>query len=354
MGYRGMYKAVPVLMAMGVAGVVSFMAYKSWRLVRDRNVRGPFLQLKRDGRPTFAGIVFAILSVAVVAIGLQGVAINAAIRRGEDLYSRITVQSNVVFSRNYAPTPQNKALAEEAIACYRFAGPIARSGISFSSTFEQNIRLAWLSSVAGDRTAGEAALMRALVAAEPGTGSLPGLIQFFQLRSAPREEAEATLNALLKRWPESDIVRSQLVGIYMNSKRSQLVAPLYAERLKEEPGDIAAVNSAAIYQLRLEQPAEALAIVQEGLKHRPKSALLHERLAQTMLVSGRDQAKAAEELRFAAEKEPTFERWNILSQLYHALGREADAETAASRARALSKPGQQAPDSGGDIPSATK
>lgn len=374
LGYRGMYKAVPLLMAMGVAAVVSFLAYKTWRLALDRNVRGPFVQLKRDGRLRPAGYLFALLSVVLVAGGLQGLVINVAVARGEDLYSRITTSSAAAFSADYKPSPEDKALADRAVRLFTLAGPVSRGGIAFASTFEQDVRLAWLSSVAGDCGTAEAALMRALTAHEPSQGTFQGLIQFYRLRNAPVPEAEKTFLELLERWPQSDIVRGQLAGLYLarvasaqsEADRNALIAratDLYVDRIRHAPRDTVAVNSAANLQLRLGKPQEALDLVRSGLKHVPKSPLLRERLAQAMLAAGQDGAAAAEELRFAAERQPTVERWGMLSQLYRSLGRGADADAAEAKARALSgaaatRSGRAdvdaQPSSGEQTPSATK
>lgn len=359
LGYRGMYKILPLLMAMGIVSVVVFMAFKTWRLLRDRNVRGPFVQLKRDGRVRPAGYAFALLSVALVAVGVQGLVINYALFRGEDLYSRITTASATVFSRDYQPTPEDKAVAEQGVKLFALAGPFTRGGVGFASTFDQDLRLAWLSSVAGDRVAGEAALKRALTVREPGPGTLPGLIQLYQLRSAPIDEVERELTELLARWPESDITRAQLAGLYLkryaDTQDAQYIAratALYDEHVKAEPRDVIAINSSALLRLRLGKPEEALVVLREGLKSVPKSPLLHERLAQAMLAAGQDRSQAAEELRFAAERQPTPDRWGYLSQLYRSLGREAEAKEAESKAQALQGSAPSVP--GGDIPSATK
>ncbi len=69
MGYCSIYNSVPLLMAIGIAAVGSFMAYKSWRMLRDANVRGPFRQLKRDRRITPAGYAFFAATLAVLALG---------------------------------------------------------------------------------------------------------------------------------------------------------------------------------------------------------------------------------------------------------------------------------------------
>ncbi|MDP1662030.1 MAG: 4Fe-4S binding protein [Phycisphaerales bacterium] len=376
-GYRGMYKAVPLLMAMGVAAVVAFMAYKTWRLAIDRNVRGPFMQLKRDGRLRPAGYLFALLAVALVAGGIQGLVMNVSIARGEDLYSKITTSSTTVFSPDYKPSPENKSLADRAVRHFTLAGPISRGGIGFASTFEQDVRLAWLRSVAGDRAAAEDALMRALAAREPSPGTFQGLIQFYRLRNAPVPEAEATFEKLLARWPQSDIVRGQLAGLYLakagsaqpDAERSALITKatgLYDERMRLAPRDTAAANSAATLRLRLGKPLEAIDLVRNALKHVPNSPLLRERLAQAMLAAGQDPAAAAEELRFAAQRQPTAERWGLLSELYRSLGRSAEADSAEARARALlgaaidganapkTSGASAQPSMGGEIPSATK
>ena len=344
LGYRGMYKCVPILMAMGVASLVAFGAFKTWRMLRDRNVRGPFAQLKRDGRIKPAGYLFAAVSLALLAGSVQGVLMNWAIMRGENIYGRITTSSSVVFRPGYSPTKEDKALAEEGVKWFTMAGPINRGGLGFAGTLDQDWRLAWLNSVAGDFTSAEAAIKRVLTRTEPGQGAVFGLMQLYRVRQAPRDEVERELDALLARWPDSDTVRFQVAVFAMNTGRPERAKAVYDDRLKDKPDDTPAAHSAALIRLQLRDPEGALSILNEALKHRPKSPLLHERLANAMVAAGKDPKEAAAKLLFAAERQPTPARWGMLSDLYRSLGMDAEADRAAAKARELMA------DSGGGTP----
>lgn len=347
LGYRGMYKGIPILMAMGVASLVAFSAFKAWRLLRDRNVRGPFLQLKRDGKIRPAGYAFALVAVALVAVSIQGLVMNWAILRGENIYGRITTASAVVFRPGYTPTLEDKAMAEEGVRLFTLAGPISRGGIGFAGTVEQDWRLAWLNAVAGDFASAEAALMRVLDRTAPGQGAVQALMEIFRVRQAPRDEVERVLKTLSARWPDSDLVRSQLASFYVNTARPELATALYQERLKAEPSDTPAANSAALVHLHINQPDAAVSIVTAALTHRPKSPLLHETLAIALVVKGQDPQKAVEAMRFAAERQPTARRWAMLGELLRTMGKAAEADIAEAKARELGAHGHAGPGSGG-------
>lgn len=66
---RGVYSLVPFLMALGCASVTTFLALKTWRLFKDKELVFYKFVLKASGRIRVAGWVFA--SCAVLWIGLN-------------------------------------------------------------------------------------------------------------------------------------------------------------------------------------------------------------------------------------------------------------------------------------------
>ena len=83
---RGVYALVPFLMALGCAAVTTFLALKTWRLFRARELSFYRFNLKSSGKIRKAGWVFA--AFACVWIGL-----NAAQRLGP--LSRVPRQPRV-------------------------------------------------------------------------------------------------------------------------------------------------------------------------------------------------------------------------------------------------------------------
>ena len=61
-GTRSAYGVIPMLMAVGIAGCGTFLAWKCWRMARVANVRMGVFQLKRAGRLTRSGWALGILT----------------------------------------------------------------------------------------------------------------------------------------------------------------------------------------------------------------------------------------------------------------------------------------------------
>ncbi|MCK5378275.1 MAG: tetratricopeptide repeat protein [Acidobacteria bacterium] len=66
--FRGLYGRIPFLLALGLSGILAFLSLTSVRLAGTRNLRFGAARLKRDGRVTSAGWIFAF--VMIVAGGL--------------------------------------------------------------------------------------------------------------------------------------------------------------------------------------------------------------------------------------------------------------------------------------------
>ncbi|MFT3686580.1 MAG: tetratricopeptide repeat protein [Phycisphaerales bacterium] len=340
-GYRGMYGLVPLLMAMGIAMVVAFMLFKSWRVLRDANVRAPFWQLKRDGRIRLAGWAFLLATAAFSVVGVQGIAIKTAYARGDALAAHLqrTDESWASVRKQYTPTTADRADARDAINSITFAAGLRDGGVAFITTPAVHERLSFLYAYTGDNAKAERHLLQLMLVKEPGPQWTGALMGFLQVRSAPLDERQKIVESLVARWPENDTVRLLLAQHLVEGGKPDQAVELYRKRLEQAPLDEAAINSAAVLRLHLNPPRidEAAELIKQGLTKLPDSALLHEGLAQVYLAHN-DLPQAATALRTASENQPTPQRWNFLAQIYQAMGQPREADAAAARAQELLNP----------------
>lgn len=334
LGYRSMYNSVPLLMAMGIAACGSFLVYKSWRLLRDRNVRGPFHQLKRDGKVTLTGWTFALLTIVVVAVGMQSLVMNYHLWRAEMIDGSIKTSRQTVFAPGYKPSEADKAAANEALRHLSFIRRIDAGGVSFFEQWGPSVRSSWLHAVAGDMPSAEAALERAMSLREPNAELVGGLMQFYAVRQAPPSEVEAKLSALLARWDGIEPVRRALAGVYFQTNQIDKAKSLFIDGLKQRPDDIATIRSAANLKLAVGEISAGVQILRDGLAKRPKSPDIKEDLAG-MLLQENKADEALDLLNKAATHKPSFERYSKLAQLAEAMGKRSEAEAATKRAREL-------------------
>ncbi|MBY0307995.1 MAG: tetratricopeptide repeat protein, partial [Phycisphaerales bacterium] len=337
-GYRGMYGLVPLLMAMGIAMVVTFLIFKAWRALRDANVRAPFWQIKRDGRLRPAGWLFLLATGLFTAVGVQGLAIKTAYWRADALAARLqrTDEAWAAAGKPYKPTTADLVDARAATAGMTFASGIGEGGIGFITSPAQHERLSFLYAYVGDNPHAEEHLLKLMRAKEPGPQWLGALNGFFQVRDAPASERQAILESLAARWPDNNHLREALAIEHIRQGRVDAALALYDARLAKAPADQPAVYSAAVLRIQINPPRadEALALVRKALTDAPDSPMLNEALARVLLARN-DLSGAITALRAAADKEPTPQRWRVLADLYRASGNAPEAAAAQQRASDL-------------------
>ncbi len=200
MGYRSMYGQIPLLMAIAIAGVGTFMLQRTWRLERDANVRGPFWQLKLKGRVTLAGWVFALATVMLTAIGVQGLVMNVSLAIGEAQYNQITTPSTTVLAKGYVPSAGDRERATRAIEAFRRASAISDGGVGFYTPWTTRVRLAWLYSVVADWASAEKALRAAVMQREPDAVMMSDLERIITLRGGTAADVARAREDVRVKW----------------------------------------------------------------------------------------------------------------------------------------------------------
>ncbi|MHC4218529.1 MAG: 4Fe-4S binding protein [Planctomycetota bacterium] len=179
---RGVYNLIPMLMAAGVAGVVTFTAWKLWRLVRDPSVRFLQFRMKRDGRWQRSGRVFAAATVIVLAL---------------------TAHSGAVNLLEYAAgiTERNPQRTQRAIRLYGLASRIDDGGLGLAHNARVDLRLAQLYWHEGELEACERSLRRAVDRSRIDEGLSIQLMTVLRALGRP-DDAIAHGQQVLDRRPE--------------------------------------------------------------------------------------------------------------------------------------------------------
>ncbi len=202
-GFRGWLNEVPMLMAMGLAGIGTFGAWKLWSLARRPSVRVQSVQLKLKGRLTRAGAVFIGGAVLLLGAGGWGIAGNWCLWTGGLLDDRVVVPLATVMAPGYTPAPPDDARAARAMARYRAAGPWGEGGVGWAHTPKVNVRLAWLSLVRGNPAEAERYLTRSFEQEPPSEDLLVQMARVIQLRGGGPAEIEAMLRGVVRRHPHN-------------------------------------------------------------------------------------------------------------------------------------------------------
>jgi len=120
--FRSLYAVIPMLMAVGIALVVTWIFWKAWRLLIDQHVNFHSAQLKYRGNIKLSGVLF--FTVALILFAL-------------------TVHSATVQSFKYLGDValKNKNV-EKAMSYYSYASPIGDGGYALASNPNVDVEVA--------------------------------------------------------------------------------------------------------------------------------------------------------------------------------------------------------------------
>lgn len=346
-GYRNWLGEVPLLMAMGIAGVGVFLVWKCWEMLREANVRLHTFQLRYRGRVRPAGVGLAALTAATLAGGAWGVIINASRFYAEVLDARIHVPYHVVFSAGYRPAEDDRELAERAMTHFRRVLAPREGGVGWGGGVEVYRRLAWLSAVSGQRDQAERYLLAAIEAGMtarygPAGDLLHGLVAIQRLRGEDSARITAQIEAIAQRRPDAADALTLLGTLHLEAgnaqeayRQAQALERLGHERHRAHP-----LTAAGRIFLLAARPEDARRALQAAIALDAHSAEAHHFLAIACATMGHmDDALA--HLRTASDLEPH----NLMhirgqAEVLRLMGRHTEATELESRANLMQAPGK--------------
>jgi polyferredoxin/Flp pilus assembly protein TadD len=154
LAYRGAYAAIPVLMAIGTAGITTFLIWKSWRILKDANVNLHRWQLKFHGRLRRPGMVFLMSVGVLVLFTVQTGAANwigwGAMRSGHDV--------RAVIASGQSLSEDQRGQASQVLGWLDFVSGFDRGGIGIATDPNHDLEAARLLALLGDHDAAAARL----------------------------------------------------------------------------------------------------------------------------------------------------------------------------------------------------
>lgn len=304
-------ETMPLLMAVGVAGVGAFMAHRLWRMVREANVRGPYRQLKLRGRVTGAGWVFALLTASVLVLGAAGAGAWVNRWQADLIYDRLvrseTAGGGRALGPGYAPTESDLSAARRAIAMFTRAGAVAEGGLWLHQSWVNRVRLANLHAMAGEPAAA-ARQLEAALAARGRDDLWVNLAELRALSGAPAAEIRRAMlgaathpGALVR--SVSSIMRARGYGV----DDARLVLTGLTPPAVEEVAGISDAMRAQAERMAPAARAEALgrieAMLRAELERQPRAEGLRFRLAEAIVAASPARLPEADALYDAAVRQ---------------------------------------------------
>jgi polyferredoxin/tetratricopeptide (TPR) repeat protein len=239
LGYRGFMNQVPLLMAVGIAGIGMLCTWKLWRLALDPHVRVQNIQLKHKGRLRPAGAAFILLTALLLAGAAWGLAVRWELllaARSDDL---VRVPRDVVLSGTFTPDEPTRAAAAKALDHYERAGPFwhAQSGgvtpIGWTTPPVRHVRMAYLAMILGRREQAESHLRTALATGTARDDLVFALVRVMELGGADVDAAIKVFQDALARQSDLHAVRLVIAGWHVDNKRPQQARGLYESALAD-------------------------------------------------------------------------------------------------------------------------
>jgi ferredoxin len=240
---RGLYGLIPLLMAMTLGAISSFLAWKTWRLLRTPNVRLGPVQLRLHGRVRAAGFAFGAGMALGAALLVHSATMRGALWVASTVDDRVTVSYETALAGGPV-TNEQRALATRALGWYAVAAPMWNGGWALASTPVAGYRTAWLQLVLNNKHAARHAL--AQVEAIGRDSEMASIERARILESEHRvDDALEALEEAARARPRSVAIRQELsVALFRRGRVKDAIAEL-ASAAAARPGHRAQLDALA-------------------------------------------------------------------------------------------------------------
>jgi polyferredoxin len=139
---RGAYGIVPLLMAAGTAGCVTFIVWKLWKLLRVQNVSLYRFRLKLHGKITRSGVLYSVFALLICLLVVHTGIVNLSHFTGGWFGRKVPQLPIEAFSGQVVEVDDaTQRNAARAIAAYTLGSNIGNGGIGIPwprGTYKQN------------------------------------------------------------------------------------------------------------------------------------------------------------------------------------------------------------------------
>jgi hypothetical protein len=142
------YQLVPMLMALGCAGVTTFLALKSWRLIATSDVMFHRFRLKIAGKMSLAGLLFAVFSMLWIGLTLHSGWIRYHEFSGNNAFQRLQIADELALAQVNPDQWLNTEDRKNIESGKRHLESAANFGL-FVNSYTQP-KLAWFTLLSGD------------------------------------------------------------------------------------------------------------------------------------------------------------------------------------------------------------
>ena len=285
--WRGLYASIPMLMAIGIASVLTWMFWRGWRLLRDQNANLHRWRMKYQGRLRRPGYVFIIITFILLLMSLQAVAIRSATWNGDRLLKRVDMPVRMALDPARPEiTPADARDAKSALASYRFASRFDRGGIGFANDPNVLLASARLHLILGDPERA-LELQRQVRETTGAMQSVELVVLSVKATLEPLEDVQRFEDQSLESHPDwLDFRVAALDRALLNGDQAR-AHELIQSGLEEQPGALSLLQRQAILLLQEGKIKDSIKIMHRYLELAPGDALAWATLARTLVLDNR-------------------------------------------------------------------
>jgi tetratricopeptide (TPR) repeat protein len=300
---------VPLLFASGIAACVTFLAWKSWRVLRDANASFHGARLRFRGRLSRAGAAWIGVTAVALAGTLWAGALNASVWAARMLDARISIPAEVVFSEHgMEPDAAGRQAAERALALYGVAAAWPEGWSPFPVAWRRtDMERAYL--LAALRRGGESEAMLRRSWERDGADEGVAIVLGRLVRMVPsrRDEAIRWYDDVLSAHPAwRELREEQVTWLDLEGEHARMLASARAGAAAM-PDDLESLRRLSLALIERgtgdEDVREGVALVRRTLEMAPGNAFAHVALARGLVKLG-DADGAIAEFRRAMELDP--------------------------------------------------
>ncbi len=348
LAYRGLYGQIPLLLAMGMAAITSFLLIKFTHLIRHANVKLQNRQFKRGGSMTKTGWVFATSSVVLFVFALHSFAVQLEFWRGRRAMDAARVGDEIwlpgaVWWQN--ATQQQKDSVDSALAHIEHAERISLMDTPVAMLDKVRLLLA-----RGETSAAESTVRKLLLINPNEAEPHRGLANILRITSRSGE-AEESYRRALQLENAHDAARGELAGLLISEQRFDDALVVLREgesasrdslRWKMQTATVHA--QLGIADLQADQTESGISHLRQALDLNPALTQVRYNLA-VALLSASKVPEAIEHLQRVVREKPDMaeSHYNLAVAIFMS-GRPADAIPEAREALRLAPQDQQARD----------
>lgn len=272
LAFRGMAHAVPMLMALGMAGIAAFCTWNLWSLVRRDSARLQSLQLKIKGRITGAGRVFIAATLLTMVTAAWSGYVRYHAWRADALHGQLDVPLEVMLRPEFEASAREREIARRALAHFRSAGPPGEGGIGWRPSPDELVNMAYLHALLGEFARVEALLREVIARGSPRDALVQQAAQLVIRRGGAEADVVALYTDALSRHDRLDGVRAELAAWHLANNRRDEAEALWAGRIEARHVAPPTLLGASRFRIAAGQRDSAVALIDRAVSDKHATA----------------------------------------------------------------------------------